>query len=320
MKIGFACHILKNETESIEYGKPKTTTVKFIVNNPDKAGDKLQACVDHNVKYIDIALKYLSKLPENRRMFRLGSEILPLFTHPASQFFYTDKFLNYFRDQISYVKNYADKYNIRLSFHPGQFCCLASDKPEVITNSIKEFEYHTMIAEAMGYGQHFQDFKINVHCSGRGGPEKFIETFGKLSRAAKNMITVENDEFGYGLDEIIPIGEHCPIVFDIHHHFVREGVLRPSQNQIEKISQSWEDLHEVKPVMHYSLPRVCEKTNNDCLLRVAKAYKKQKLRAHSDYMYHTDQNRVCLKVAEELNADIMVEAKMKNLAVDKLGV
>ena len=55
--------------------------------------------------------------------------------------------------------------DVRISFHPGQFCVLASDKPDVVERSIDEFEYHVNMARWMGYGKEFQDMKINIHIS-----------------------------------------------------------------------------------------------------------------------------------------------------------
>ena len=45
-------------------------------------------------------------------------------------------------------------------------------------------------------------------------------------------------------------------------------------------------------------------------------YKKQKLRAHSDYMWNNSVNEWALKFWD--HADIMVESKAKNLASEKL--
>ena len=49
---------------------------------------------------------------------------------------------------------------------------------------------------------------------------------------------------------------------------------------------------------------------------LAKKYKKQKLRAHSDFMWNTAVNDWALTFLD--TADIMVESKCKNLASQKL--
>ncbi|MEM7294338.1 MAG: UV damage endonuclease UvsE, partial [Pseudomonadota bacterium] len=61
--------------------------------------------------------------------------------------------------------------DVRVSMHPGQFTVLASIDEDIVNRSIEEFEYHVDIARWMGYGVQFQDFKINVHISGKKGPQ-----------------------------------------------------------------------------------------------------------------------------------------------------
>ena len=87
-----------------------------------------------------------------------------------------------------------------MSFHPGQFVCLASVNPDIVRRSAEEFEYHTDCARWMGYGSswHDQGFKINVHMSGRLGAEGFRNGLNLLSPEARNLITVENDEMEHG--------------------------------------------------------------------------------------------------------------------------
>ena len=51
--------------------------------------------------------------------------------------------------------------------HPGQFVVLASVTPDIVERSIAEFEYHANLIRWMGYGKVFQDFKCNVHISGK---------------------------------------------------------------------------------------------------------------------------------------------------------
>ena len=74
----------------------------------------------------------------------------------------------------------------------------------------------------------------------------------------------------------------------------------------------------MRPVIHYSVSR------EDCLVDhdtnvmpdmnklLEQGYKKQKLRAHSDFMWNDAVNKWALSFREY--ADIMVESKAKNLA------
>ena len=50
----------------------------------------------------------------------------------------------------------------------------------------------------MGYGTNFQDFKCNVHISGRQGPAGIKAVLPRLSQEARNSITIENDENAWG--------------------------------------------------------------------------------------------------------------------------
>ena len=77
----------------------------------------------------------------------------------------------------------ARKLDVKISFHPGQFCVLSSATPEIVERSIEEFEYHADLARWMGFGKSFQDgCKINVHISGKQGPDGIIKALPRLSQ------------------------------------------------------------------------------------------------------------------------------------------
>jgi UV DNA damage repair endonuclease len=172
------------------------------------------------------------------------------------------------------------------------------------------------MARWMGYGKTFQDFKINVHISGKQGPEGIRKAYKKLSNEARNCLTIENEENSWGLNDCLSLSDIVPIVLDIHHHWIREGeYLQPNDQRVQKVLDSWRGL---RPTMHYSLSRedyLIEHTqsvapNHAQLL--LDGYKKQKLRAHSDFYWNTATNEWALSF---LNThDIMCESKGKNLA------
>jgi UV DNA damage repair endonuclease len=210
--------------------------------------------------------------------------------------------------------------DVRLSFHPDQFVVLASDREEVVNKSIEEFEYHVDMARMMGYGQRFQDIKINVHISGRKGPQGIRDVFGRLSPEARNTLTLENEEYTHGLLDCLSLSDLVPTVMDVHHHWIREGeYIQPTDDRVKRVIDSWRG---VRPTMHYSVSRedilgehsATQLPDHGAL--ITEGYNKQKLRAHSDYYWNNAVNDWALTFVD--NFDIMCESKAKNLASFKL--
>jgi UV DNA damage endonuclease len=214
------------------------------------------------------------------------------------------------------VGELARSRDVRLSFHPGQFCVLASDNPDIVTRSIDEFEYHVDMARWMGYGKTFQDFKINVHIAGRAGTDGLRAAYQRLSPEARNTLTIENEEISYGLDDCLRISDIVPIVMDIHHHWIREGeYISPQDHRVQRVIDSWRGL---RPVCHYSVSRedVLVEHSVDIMpdhkQLLTEGYKKQKLRAHSNFYWNKPVNNWAASFNEQF--DIMCESKAKNLA------
>jgi UV DNA damage repair endonuclease len=222
----------------------------------------------------------------------------------------------YCEKEFARIGSHARLHGVRLSFHPGQFTVLASSNPGIVDRSIEEFEYHANMARWMGYGRTFQDFKINVHISGRAGPEGIRSAYKRLSTVARSCITIENEENSWGLDDCLDISDIIPIVLDVHHHFINSGeYIQPTDPRIQQVVNSWRG---VRPTMHYSQSRedyldvTAHPTRPQMALLLEQGYRKQKLRAHSDFMWNKDVNEWAYGFWE--NFDVMVEAKGKNLA------
>jgi len=172
------------------------------------------------------------------------------------------------------------------------------------------------MARWMGFGQKFQDFKINVHISGRQGPEGIRLAYQRLSPEARNCITIENEENSWGLDDCLELADILPIVMDIHHHWIREGeYIDPTDDRVLRVVDSWRG---VRPTMHYSVSREdyltghCVNTLPDHKLLLENGHKKQKLRAHSDFYWNKAANEWAITFLDKF--DIMCESKGKNLA------
>lgn len=296
----------------------RCTTIKWLRENQDKAQERVYELVEHNLNATERLVDYVATLPLSQRMLRLGSDMLPAYTeenfgHLTKTNFITDMVAT----RLSNIGDKARKNGVRLSMHPGQFCVLASDRPDVVERSVEEFEYHADIARYMGYGKQFQDFKINVHISGRQGPAGIKAILPKLSQEARNTITIENDENSWGIDSSLELVDDVALVLDIHHHWCHSAgeYINANDDRVKRIIDSWRG---VRPVIHYSVSREDYLTGHrkdvrpDFKSLVDTGHKKAKLRAHSDYMWNDACNEWAGTFRE--NFDIMVESKCKNLA------
>ena len=315
--IGFACKINSSHEKPNPDLNTKTTTISWLKANPAKAADKLTGLVQHNLASLRRQIEFVGHLPASQRMFRISSDILPAYTYDDyTPFYFSTEIVAFLEREFARCGELARQLGVRLSFHPGQFCVLASDNPAIVENSIQEFEYHCDIIRYMGYGKTFQDFKCNVHIGGKQGPDGIKRALKKLSREARNTLTIENAEFSWGLSHSLELVDHCALVLDVHHDWIHSNrFISAKSDLVKRIQDSWRG---VKPVIHYSQSRVLEAENSqEALLPSETGHSKMALRAHSDYYYNQTLNEF---VREHLEwADIMCEAKQKNLATRKLA-
>ena len=325
-RVGFACKYMHpDQTQKPKILKEiqqnyseRITTIAWL-NRQTRAvaEEKLHDLSITNIQNALNLVEFVGSLPDKQRMLRLGSNMCPAYTEATWGYVYKDPSLIAELEQgWSRVGERARQLDVRLSMHPGQFCVLASDNPDVVNRSIEEFEYHADIIRWMGYGKNWQDFKCNVHISGRRGPAGILDVLPKLSPEARNSITIENDEMSWGIEASLELQKEVALVLDIHHHWVATGeYIQPSDDRFARITDSWRG---VQPVIHYSVSRedILIDHSTDTLpdreLLLEQGYKKGKLRAHSDYMWNTAVNEWASSFRPY--ADIMVEAKMKNLA------
>jgi UV DNA damage repair endonuclease len=325
-KIGFACKWIdhagqvdgiKPTDDAKKYNTGSTTVAWLNRQSKDVAEQKLWDIMEQNLASTKLLVERVGQLEENLRMVRLSSDLLPVYTQSDWSYFWRrpdvqERCSRGFAD----IGNTARSNGIRLSFHPGQFTVLASESLEIVNRSIEEFEYHADMARWMGYGQTFQDFKINVHISGRAGPQGIRTAYKRLTPEARNCITIENEENSWGLDDCLSISDIVPIVLDIHHHWIREGeYLSPGDSRVSRVLDSWRG---VRPTCHYSVSREDYLVDHDSTVMpdhaklLESGYKKQKLRAHSNFYWNTEVNKWALQFLDQF--DMMCESKAKNLA------
>ena len=325
-RIGFACKWAeinkKGEIASTEGLNTGGTTLAWANrNNRNIVEEKIIDVAKKNIMNTHALIKKVATLPHEQRMLRITSDMLSFYTHnDYTDFWKSTDVQNCLARWFAPLGETARQNDVRVSFHPDQFVVLASDREEVVNNSIKEFEYHVDMARWMGYGKQFQDIKINVHIAGRQGPDGIRRAYQRLSPEARNSLTIENEEMTHDLNTCLQISDLVPIVLDIHHHWINCGeYIEPSDARVQKVIDSWRG---IRPVIHYSVSRedllvdhpTHERPSLTTLINLG--HNKQKLRAHSDYYWNHATNNWALTFNDKF--DIMCESKAKNLASTKL--
>ena len=325
-RIGFACkwidgpsqiNGITQKDDCKQYNTGSTTVAWLKRQTREVAEQKLWDLMVQNIESTRKLVERVGTLDDNLRMVRISSDILPVYTQCDYSYFWTQPSVrSYCELHFAEIGRIAREQNVRLSMHPGQFTVLASENPGIVERIIEEFEYQTDMARWMGYGKTFQDFKINVHISGKQGPAGIKAALKKLSPEARNCITIENDEISWGLDSSLELEKDLALVLDIHHHWINTGeYIEANDDRIKRVIDSWRG---VRPVIHYSVSREDVLVDHDPRSRpvleslLVEGYKKSKLRAHSNFYWNEQVNQWALTHREW--ADIMCESKAKNLA------
>lgn len=327
-RIGFCCNWLSPTRDAAAEGlmNIKTTTVTSLAKLPEaRVMEKLLGLVSHNMNTLERLITFISLQPEEQRIIRFGSDILPAYTHEVANWVYHEPTMRAVMEAgFEKIGHIARTYDVRVSFHPGQFCVLNSVNEGTYHRAVAEFEYHVEMMRMMGLatGWHPGGASINIHTGSRaGGVMGLIKGLDGLSQEGRDLITIENDEYSFGLTELETVATHAAITLDIHHEWIYSGghYIQPEDPRIEYVKESWRG---VRPLGHFSVSR--PEMLTDPLPDVLPDFNAQRahganlrdLRAHSDYAWNTAANAWAISHLSWM--DIEVEAKMKNLASAQL--
>ena len=238
------------------------------------------------------------------RVFRLSSEMFQHKTNPRVP----DYDYDFAIPHLKRVSALAKKYNHRLTFHPGQFNVLASPSEKALKQTFLNLEYHADVLDIMEMGN---DSVMVIHGGGVYGDKpaaikRWVENYHKLPEKVKKRLVLENCEKSYSIKDCLEIHKLCriPIVFDTHHYdcyckLHPHEHFEPAEYYIPFILTGWV-AKDIKPKFHVS-EQGSGKTGH-----------------HSDYIDILPKYLLEIPDVYGVNIDIMIEAKMKELSIQKL--
>lgn len=299
-----------------------STTVKYVSGLTSAARHEyLERLVTHNLAALHLQISLAGAEPQCLRMWRIGSDLLPLYTHPIAQDFYCGTMETHIDRALHAIGIMSRRLDVRLSFHPGQFVVLASQNPAIRENSMRELQYHCDVFTRMGYtGWHDHGVCVNVHVGVKNAAVQAMRT--AIVRAPSNVgnfITLENDEFSWGSRSTVDhFGDLVAHVLDVHHYWIHEGVrLQPQDPLVKDIRATWRG---VQPKLHLAMSReeLCKGVDNPKLVLselLERGETRASLRAHSDTPWHAHS----VRYARQFGWDIMWEGKDKNLGAQRIA-
>jgi UV DNA damage endonuclease len=249
--------------------------------------------LEDTIKVFDYNLK------NNIKVYRMSSDSFPWMSHyKFSDLPNFDKILKYLQRIGSIIKS----TDTRVSFHPGPFNILGSEKESVVIKTIDELDKHSELMDLMGLEQSTY-YPINIHLnvttpSHQEAAKRFCDNFQRLSDSAKSRLTIENDDK--------PSQYSVKMLYDLVHKQIGIPIVVDSLHySCHSDNISWKDTLELglstwktKPLCHHSSSK---KLHED---------EKVILSAHADFLYEKFDS--C-----GFDVDIELECKQKDIAVNR---
>jgi UV DNA damage endonuclease len=246
------------------------------------------------------------------RMYRMASDLVPYGTHPDLPQFHGQ--LAECADELAALGARANALGIRLSFHPGQYTVLNSQRPEVVDAALRDLEQLARVLDLMGQPA---EAVVVLHVGARGddagaAAERFVAGFNRLSESARARLVVENDDRLFGLGDVLRLASRTGlrVVWDAHHHACLNPDGIPDREALRLALVTWP--RGVVPKLHYSSPKTALVGN-----------RMPSRSAHADLVDPFGFDRFLRDVVRGANVDVMLEAKAKDLALlrlrDELG-
>jgi UV DNA damage endonuclease len=238
-------------------------------------------------------------IKNNFKVYRMSSDSFPWMSHYD---FESLKDYNKILISLKELGSKVIKNDLRVSFHPGPFNILGSEREDVVLKTIDELDKHSLIMDMMGLPQ-TTHYPINIHLnvttpSHKEAAKRFCDNFIRLKPSTKNRLTIENDDkpSQYSvkmLYELVYKQIGIPIVVDSLHYKCHPD----DMSWVDTLSlgiSTW----DTKPLCHHSSSK---KLNED---------EKVILSAHADFLYEEFDS--C-----GFDVDVELECKQKDLALVK---
>ena len=256
--------------------------------------NKIDSIILTNLNNLEKIITY--NIKNEIYFFRITAKLIPLVDLIPID-------LTKYKDKFNKLGKLINKNNIRVSVHADEYCVLNSVNDTVVLNSIKILDNLKTIMDLFDV-----NYNIILHIGSKTNGikesiKRFKNNFNLLDNSIKNKIILENDDRNYNVYQTLKLCEDLklPMCLDIHHHYCNKCT-KNIEYYIKRIYKTYPK--ETTPKMHYSSPK-----------------SKKEKRSHNNYIDSKEFiDFIDLLKKYNIDTDIMIEAKEKDLALIKLSM
>jgi UV DNA damage endonuclease len=197
------------------------------------------------------------------KLYRITSDLFPMNDYALGK-----KLIAELAPRMQGFAGQARQMGIRVLSHPDQFVVITSESKKVTANSIGILQRHARIFDLLGLPRS-PWAPLILHGGKRDRHETLKEIVPRLPENIRNRLVFENDERAYGAEEILEICQSTgtPMVFDLHHHVVKEKLSSYEHSSIAKLLRAarstwprpdWQIIHVSNGQQFFGDPRHSE--------------------------------------------------------------
>ncbi len=254
------------------------------------------------------------------RMYRMSSDIAPYATHPDMP-----QFHSMVRESTAELAAFGAKaraLDIRLSFHPSQYIVLNSPDPALVARSVTDLVSEAEMLDRMELGP---EAVLVIHVGGTYGDrgaacDRWIRTWHGLPEPVRRRLVLEHDDIRFSAADVLHIHEHTGVrlIFDHQHFWCLNPERLDMRTTLHRVLATWPD--DVRPKVHFSTPNTAmreakrrdRKTGKRVTVNLAPVWT-----GHADFA-NPFEFAGFMRMADGLTFDVMLESKVKDLAVIRL--
>ncbi|HOB20074.1 MAG TPA: UV DNA damage repair endonuclease UvsE [Candidatus Atribacteria bacterium] len=290
---------------AIALGLPKVTSSSQVtftnyqkLISEENRLNKLKSVAYSNIEDLKKILMY--NIEKEIHFYRITSALIPLATHPEVNWDYA----GIFDRDLKLAGDIVKESNMRVDTHPDQFNVINSMDEKVVENTERNLWFHVNLFKSMDYPEGKMVLHIGSSAGGKEAAlERFIANFRRFPEEITKRIILENDDKVFTARDTLKLCQYLgvPMVLDVHHHLCNNDGADLDE-LIPEVFKTW-DKEDLPPKVHISSPK-------DSPLD----------RKHADFIdgqQFVELVERCIPLNRDF--DVMIEAKMKDLALFELA-